>query len=114
MTVVSKPKRTKKTGKRRLLDFLLFLACLHLILLGIGKIDLKWAVAETDALDPIWRFEDLDAARPQVPDADNSAVVIAAGNGLIDPKATKLYELIDWDAIKFQSPADPLDTEMLA
>src|SRR4051812_41698586 len=36
------------------------------------------AVAETDALDPGWRLEDVEASRAAVPDAENAALRVAA------------------------------------
>jgi hypothetical protein len=36
------------------------------------------AVAEADRLDPGWRFEDLKRARPDVPDAENGALLVRA------------------------------------
>jgi hypothetical protein len=42
---------------------------------------LREAIAEADRLDPGWRFEDLEAARAPVPDAENGAKLVwAAGN----------------------------------
>src|SRR5690606_33986779 len=38
---------------------------------------LEEAVAETDAIDPAWRLEDLLANRDEVPDDENSAFVAA-------------------------------------
>src|SRR5262249_29176942 len=35
-------------------------------------------LAELDQEDPGWRFEEIEAARPEVPDAENSAQVVAA------------------------------------
>lgn len=48
--------------------------------------DLRAAIAEADRLDPGWRFEEMDAARPEVPDAENSALLVAAAYAKI-PKA---------------------------
>lgn len=38
-----------------------------------GERELSEAVAEADRLDPGWRWQDLQARRPQIPDAENSA-----------------------------------------
>ncbi len=38
-----------------------------------GEKDLREAIAEADHLDPGWQFEDLEAQRAQVPDAENAA-----------------------------------------
>src|SRR5262249_53686188 len=45
--------------------------------------ELAAALAETDRLDPGWRFEDLEAQRQLPPDRDNAALqVIAVGSSL--------------------------------
>jgi hypothetical protein len=41
-----------------------------------GNRELEAAFAETDTSDPNWRWEQLNAARPQVPDDQNSALLI--------------------------------------
>jgi hypothetical protein len=41
-----------------------------------GKADLAAAIAETDALDPDWRWEALEAKRANIPDVENSINVI--------------------------------------
>lgn len=61
----------------------------------IGLLALYWvftggnalsnAIAATDAIDPNWRLADLQANLATVPEAENSALVILAGNRLIDP-----------------------------
>jgi hypothetical protein len=38
--------------------------------------DLEAAMAETDAVSPRWRWEEIEADRPEIPDAENSALVI--------------------------------------
>jgi hypothetical protein len=45
--------------------------------------ELRDAIAEADRLDPGWRFADLEAARPDVVDAENSALLIAAASAKI-------------------------------
>src|SRR2546421_12173139 len=41
-----------------------------------GKKQLATAIAETDALDPRWRWEEIQEDLPQIPDAENSMRVI--------------------------------------
>ena len=41
------------------------------------------ALAELDAADPRWRLADIEADRPKVPDAENSARVVVAVAGLL-------------------------------
>jgi hypothetical protein len=48
--------------------------------------ELDDAIAEADRLDPGWRFEDMEAARPNIPDGENSALLVAAAYAKI-PKA---------------------------
>ncbi len=43
--------------------------------------ELREAIAEADHLDPGWRFEDLQAARESVPDAENGALLVLAARG---------------------------------
>src|SRR4051812_12616003 len=38
--------------------------------------DYQEALAETDRLDPGWRFEDMQAARKPIPDAENAALQV--------------------------------------
>src|SRR5438270_6266138 len=50
--------------------------------------DFQAALAETDALDPGWRYADLDAARAKIPDESNGALQVlkarrlGAGGGI--------------------------------
>jgi hypothetical protein len=48
--------------------------------------ELRDAIAEADQLDPGWRFEEMQEARADVPDAENSARLIAAAAGKIPMK----------------------------
>src|SRR5438874_11338567 len=48
-----------------------------------GKADLAAAIAETDALDPDWRWEALEAKRPTIPEAENSVRVIREAAALV-------------------------------
>lgn len=41
-----------------------------------GRLELAGALAETDRLDPAWRWDDLVAARPPVPDDRNADVLL--------------------------------------
>jgi hypothetical protein len=45
--------------------------------------DIREAVAEADRLDPGWRFDDLEAARPDVPDAENGATLVLSARALM-------------------------------
>src|SRR5437667_74085 len=40
--------------------------------------DIQAAIAEADLLDPGWRFDEMQAARATVPDAENSAIIVLA------------------------------------
>jgi hypothetical protein len=82
-----------------------------------GREELAAAIAETDQLDPRWRWEQIDADRPAVPDADNSMRVIgelADSLGGWDPASLKLPDGEDlWS--DEPAPANrPLDVERLA
>lgn len=41
------------------------------------------AIEETDRLDPGWRLEELEAARGQIPDAENGALQVLTARGLL-------------------------------
>lgn len=64
--------------------------------------ELAAAIAETDALDPDWRLDDLLAKRDAIPDAENSSFVIAAAqrampkDHLAKPIFNELSELRDY------------------
>ncbi|HJT77076.1 MAG TPA: hypothetical protein VJ739_07710, partial [Gemmataceae bacterium] len=47
--------------------------------------ELREAVAEADRLDPGWRLEDVEAARLQLPDQENSALQVTAVAALVPP-----------------------------
>src|SRR5690242_20529703 len=44
---------------------------------------LREAVAETDRLDPHWRFEELDARGKKVPDEENAALCVLDARALL-------------------------------
>jgi hypothetical protein len=73
---------------------LLFVALALVVLLGGGALalyvlyslagrELRQALDEADRLDPGWRFEDLEAARAQLPDAENAALQVHEAYGLM-------------------------------
>jgi hypothetical protein len=47
------------------------------------------ALAELDDADPGWRLEDIENARPIIPDEPNSAIVVLAANRLLPPTGFK-------------------------
>jgi hypothetical protein len=77
------------------------------------------AEVEADQLDPGWRLEDLDAARKQVPDAENSALVVIETSRLLPPKwinwtlpppqGIELYETLQRQAPNFALTAQQRD-----
>jgi hypothetical protein len=52
--------------------------------------ELQEAIAEADRLDPGWHFDDMEAARAAVPDAENSAPVVLAAAALLPNKWGRL------------------------
>jgi hypothetical protein len=62
---------------------LLLLAALYFYVKHLASVDLQEALAETDRLDPGWRFDDLQAGRPVYADDDNSAVQLVRIKALI-------------------------------
>src|SRR4051812_36849327 len=75
------PTSTRPTAKRR--RRLILVAVPVALLLG-SWLALRWmadrtlhlAIAEADRLDPKWRFEDVEAGRVALPDAENSALAV--------------------------------------
>jgi hypothetical protein len=45
--------------------------------------EVREAVAEADRLDPGWRFEKMEGAREEIPDAENSALIVLAARARI-------------------------------
>jgi hypothetical protein len=45
--------------------------------------EIREALAETDRVDPGWRFDDMEAARADVPDAENGAPLVLKAGALI-------------------------------
>jgi hypothetical protein len=56
---------------------------LYLYLRGAPDREVQAAVAETDRLDPGWRFEDLQQQRPVIPDEQNAALCVTAARNLM-------------------------------
>lgn len=82
------------------------------VLLGVYVVEalrdqrqLEQALAETDRLDPGWRWEDLKARRPRIADADNSRFPVEAAFRLI-PKARDSWFLKQMDEA-FQDDISP-------
>jgi hypothetical protein len=77
-----------------------------------GNARLQRAVAEADRLDPGWRFAELEARRPEVPDEENAILhVLAARNYLPFPKPVlaldeKLHELAPPEQLHAQEVRD--------
>jgi hypothetical protein len=74
------------------------------------------AIAETDALDPRWRFEDMEADREPVPDAENSALHIINVSRLLGrgktPSSQKHYAKL-FDKLPSTAELNPQQIEML-
>src|SRR5439155_2423208 len=49
--------------------------CYKLALAGTQR-NLDAMIAELDATDPLWRLEDIEAARKTIPDDENAAIVV--------------------------------------
>jgi hypothetical protein len=84
-TTVQEPARRPPLRRRRWRWIIL--GALAALAAGLGvytyleftsESELLAAIAEADRLDPGWRFEDIEAARPSIPDAENSALLVAA------------------------------------
>jgi hypothetical protein len=60
-----------------------------------GKKELAVAIAETDAVDPRWRWEQLEEDKPQIADAENSIVVLSQFNDSLagwNPKDLRMHQ----------------------
>ena len=93
MSAVRMPLAQKSHRPRRPIRYLL-VGVLLLITVPIGFILLmqhvaalriRDAEAEADQLDPGWRLEDLEAARAEIPNAENSALVVIETARLMPP-----------------------------
>jgi hypothetical protein len=54
--------------------------------------ELAEAIAETDRLDPRWRFDDILADRQPIADAENAAIVVGKVGALLQPRGFGLRE----------------------
>jgi hypothetical protein len=81
------PSPPRRRWRRRLILVVLLLAGAGggLLLLSSDDSDREYreAAAETDRIDPGWRFEELDARRKPVADEDNAALVVLTARGLL-------------------------------
>jgi hypothetical protein len=82
--------KSRKSWRRRILIIVAVAVALAAGLVLYRKYAREWelqaAVAEADRLDPGWRFDELEAARESVPDADNSAPQVKTAAILIPKK----------------------------
>ncbi|MFL5329282.1 MAG: hypothetical protein ACJ8C4_10240 [Gemmataceae bacterium] len=84
MTLVASEAPPKKRRRWRWGLYALFAVAVILsFLFFLANSELNRAIAETDALDPGWRLEEIEAARAVIPDSENSALVIQKGIALI-------------------------------
>ena len=74
-------------SRRRRWRYIVGLLCLIVLLVVAAYLyrvvsaaaALSGAIAETDRLDPHWRFEELEASRSVVPEGENSADTVTGG-----------------------------------
>src|SRR5437764_9996403 len=109
-TPAPKPRRR---WPRRLALVLLIVLGTPLLVIGFGRWQegRAWRVAcaEADTLDPGWRWDELVASRPSVPDGENSALTIQAASGLLPKRWHDWSALIRDDDLTPPPPADPDD-----
>ena len=81
--------------RRRLMIAAATIAIVVAILAGVGwyldwaeQRDFAEALAETDRLDPGWRLEDIEAARRQIPDEKNGALIVLSARRKMPAKWT--------------------------
>jgi hypothetical protein len=74
--------------------------------------DVAAALAETDRLDPRWRFDDVLADRRPIADADNAALQVQKAKRLL-PRTTMNDFAADYEAVLESDPRTPLRPEQL-
>jgi hypothetical protein len=92
--------RSRLTHRRKLVLFILFVIMVAItvpILVNYwAEAEWRKVLAETDRLDPGWRWEQLEAKRSAVPDDENAALVILDIEKLVEilsrPDAGELFE----------------------
>jgi hypothetical protein len=75
--------------------------------------ELQEAIADTDRRDPGWRFDDLEAKQPRLPDEKNGALQVLAARRLLPagwPAATAKGPSLD-DLLEGLEPQQQLDAE---
>ncbi len=70
---------------------------------------LEQVIAELDRDDPGWRFEDIEAAREQIPDAENGALVVESAYG----KLTRYWPYPLCDTIDQPDPNERLSEDAI-
>jgi hypothetical protein len=112
--------QSRRRRKRRLVLLLLALAVVLPVLALAGlffynrhlaELDLKAAIAETDALDPGWRLEDIEKRRTALPPEQNAALHITAAIALLPQQLLEEDKVKLWDAE--ESPQSHLDPELV-
>jgi hypothetical protein len=89
---------------------LVMFGSIHYYLLSSdARNQLALVLADLDESDPGWRLEDLEKARPTIPDAENSALIVRAAHTLVpsgwpDPK-------VMWRFDNLPPPPELLDAE---
>src|SRR5207249_6045987 len=97
-SVVQTPPRRRRWPRRLLVFLLVFVglpAGYYFYVNWSLKVETAQAIAETDALDPRWRFEDMEADRKVLADAENSYLQVVKVTRLLGrggagtPRGTK-------------------------
>jgi hypothetical protein len=83
-----------------LLGLLIGLACpvgYYYWRISAAQADLRAAIEEVERAEPVWRLEDLEAARTPVPEASNGSLVVTAAAGKLPPswRDNPIFEQID-------------------
>jgi hypothetical protein len=111
------PKLVRRPSRRWWLlgGGLLALACLSLGTFAYFHYEaarrLREAIATLDAADPGWRLEDLEAARANIPDAENAALCVLAGRAR-PPNPWPGYDLIG-EALRDDKPETQLTDQQV-
>src|SRR5260370_18706555 len=113
MAAVDQELHTETPPHRRWIQRLLWIAAMFLVIGGlIGAIrwkigaaaqsDFDAIVSELDDTDPLWRIEDIEANRKEIPDAENTALIIMqieadlrANPKHVSPQAKPIYDRLN-------------------
>src|SRR5262245_44121826 len=121
MTTVppASPPRKRRRSRKWLLLALLLVGVLAAVFFGYPPLRDEWrlsaAIAEADRRDPGWRWEELQARRRVVPDAENSALrVLKAANLMPNTWSDGEFQKWEFHDYTYESPTAQFDDVRIA